>query len=62
MVKENPKNIDKVKKFLSAGSSKSTYEIFEKLGIDITDKNFWLIGIREVENLLEIANNLAQKL
>ena len=61
-VKNNPKFIDRVKDFLSAGSSDSPKNIFKKLGINITDKTFWDKGINEIENLLREATRLAEKL
>jgi oligoendopeptidase F len=61
-VKKDPKFIFKVKEFLSAGLSDSPKNIFAKLGIDITDKNFWIQGIKEVEDLLSETEKLAKKL
>jgi oligoendopeptidase F len=52
-VKQDPKFIEKVKWFLSQGSSDSPKNLFLSLGIDITDKDFWLSGISEVEKLYE---------
>lgn len=51
-VKKDPKFIEKVKVFLSAGSSDSPKNLFSKLGIDISDKNFWNSGLDEVQSLL----------
>lgn len=62
MVQEDPEFIGKVKEFLSAGYSDSPKNIFMKLGIDISGKDFWNKGIDEVENLLEEAEKLAKKL
>lgn len=61
-VKENPAFIEKVKEFLSAGSSDSPRNIFLKLGIDIADKKFWERGLKEVGNLLEETTALARRL
>ena len=61
-VRENPEFINEVKEFLSAGLSDSPKNIFHKLGIDITDKEFWNKGIKEVEDLLEETEKLAKKL
>jgi oligoendopeptidase F len=54
--------IGKVKEFLSAGLSESPKNIFTKLGIDITDSNFWDKGLQEVETLLNNTEKLASKL
>lgn len=62
MVKENPKNIEKVKEFLSAGTSDSPKNIFLNLGIDITKKEFWESGLQEVRDLLKETEELAKKL
>lgn len=61
-VKQNPEFIEKVKDFLSAGTSDSPKNIFLNLGIDITKNEFWLSGIKEISTLLTEAENLAKKL
>lgn len=61
-VKTDPKFIEKVKLFLSAGTSKSPKDIFLEMDIDITKKEFWEEGLREVEGLLEEVETLAKKL
>jgi oligoendopeptidase F len=61
-VKNDPSFILKVKEFLSAGSSDSPKNIFAKLGIDITDRSFWEVGLQEVEALLQETEALAKKL
>ncbi len=61
-VKENPKFIEKVKEFLSAGISDFPKNIFMKMGINISDKEFWDKGLNEVENLLNETETLAKKL
>ena len=60
-IKENPKFIEKVKEFLSAGVSKSAEEIFKDMGIELNEK-FWNAGLDEVEELLNEAQRLAKKL
>jgi oligoendopeptidase F len=62
MVKNDPKNIKKVKEFLSAGSSESPKDIFLKLGIDISKKEFWEKGLNEIRDLLKETEELAKKL
>ena len=61
-VKNDSKFIVKVKEFLSSGLADSPKNIFNKLGIDITDKNFWEKGLSEVENLLSETEKLATDL
>ncbi len=61
-VKKDPAFIHKVKEFLSAGLSDSPRNIFAKLGIDITDRQFWNKGLNEVENLLQETAVLAKKM
>jgi len=61
-VKENPEFIKNVKEFLSAGTSKTPNEIFEKMGININKKEFWEAGLNEVESLLNQTEELAKKL
>jgi oligoendopeptidase F len=62
MVKKDKSSIEKVKKFLSSGTSDSPKNIFMKIGIDITKKDFWDKGLNEVENLLDETEELARKL
>lgn len=40
-------------KFLSAGGSKSPKELVELFGFDIESKEFWNIGLKEVEKMVE---------
>jgi oligoendopeptidase F len=61
-VKKNPKEIEKVKIFLSAGTSDSPKNIFNKIGIDITKREFWNAGLDEIEDLLKEAEKLAKEL
>lgn len=61
-VKKDPKFIEKVKEFLSAGLSTSPRQIFLKTGIDISKKEFWLTGLSEVDTLLKETEKLAKKL
>jgi oligoendopeptidase F len=42
-----------IKGFLEAGEEKSPKKIFNKLGIDISDKNFWKQGLLEIEDFLK---------
>ena len=61
-VKNDARFISKVKEFLSAGSSESPKDIFSRLGINIDDKNFWLKGLKEIDDLLTETSNIAKKL
>lgn len=60
-VKNNPEFINKVKWFLSQGSFDSPKNLFSELGIDISKKDFWLSGIKEVEELIAKVENLISK-
>ena len=62
MVKTDRNNIEKVKQFLAAGASASPKEIFEQIGINISQDDFWMKGINEVRELLEETETLAKKL
>jgi len=61
-VKKNPQFINKVKEFLSAGTSASPKEIFSRMDIDISNPQFWNEGIGEVKQLLEDTEELAKRL
>ena len=53
IVRENKENIRYVKDFFKAGDSKSPKEIFEDIGIDISQKEFWESGILTIEDKLK---------
>ena len=59
MVRQDKQSIEKVKKFLSAGTSESPKNLFKDMGIDITNAKFWNQGLDEVEALLKEAESLA---
>ncbi|HBI35790.1 TPA: hypothetical protein DDY47_02555 [candidate division WWE3 bacterium] len=54
--------VQKVKKFLSMGTSVSPRESFGELGIDIADKGFWMKGLEELDSTVTEAEELARKL
>jgi len=53
--------IEKIKLFLSTGTSKRPREIFKELGIEIS-KDFFLEGLSEMERDFEEIKNLGKKL
>ena len=59
---KNKNFMDKVKIFLSAGTSDSPKNIFFKMGIDISDKKFWEEGLSRIDSLLKETQKLAKKL
>ncbi len=61
-VRRDPRFIEQVKGFLSAGLSASPKTIFADLGIDITNRQFWDQGLDEVERLLNETEALARNL
>lgn len=61
-VRADRSKISGVKKFLSAGISKSPQNIFADTGIDITRPDFWHQGLDEVEHLLRETEALAKNL
>ena len=62
MVKQDPRDVGKVKKILSAGLSMSPKEIFADVGINLAQEDFWSQGLDEVEELLQQTKFLAKKL
>ena len=52
LVKEDTQNIKYVKEFFKAGDSKSPKEIFLDMGMDISKKEFWETGLKEIEEKL----------
>ncbi|HSX41595.1 MAG TPA: M3 family oligoendopeptidase [Candidatus Saccharimonadales bacterium] len=61
-VRQDKRFVAKVKEFLSVGTSKSPKAAFADLGIDISDKQFWVQGLKEIERLLNDTEKLAKKL
>lgn len=61
-VRANPKFINEVKKFLSAGTSQSPREIFAQLGLEIENPVFWQTGLKQFEELLTEAEKLYNKI
>lgn len=61
-VRKDHEFIEKVKEFLSAGTSDSPRNIFLELGIDIRDAGFWNRGIDEISRYLSEAERLAIRL
>ena len=60
--KKDANYIQKIKEFMSAGSSKSSVELFSELGIDITNPSFWSDSVESTQRLLEETIDLAKKL
>ena len=61
-VRKDPKYVDNVSEFLSAGTSDSPKNLFAKMGVNISDEKFWQQGIKEFSDLLDQTWNLARKL
>lgn len=61
-VKNDSKFITKIKTFLELGQSKSTKEIFLDLGVDISKREFWELGIEKIKFNLNQAEKLAKEL
>ena len=49
-IKKDKKFIKKIEQFLSAGGSKSPYQIFKDIGIDTTKSDFFLNGLKKIES------------
>ncbi len=62
MVKEDGGKIELVKNFLKSGTSKAPKELFMEMGVDISKKEFWEIGLKEIEEDLNDVWKLAEKL
>ena len=58
LVDQDKSNISKVKKFLSAGTSKSPKDLFSEMNIDIYSEKFWNDGLEQINQLLNEAERL----
>ena len=61
-VREDKNFIKQIKYFLSAGTSDSPSNIFKTIGIDITQPEFWVQGLAEIDRLLKETEMLAKRL
>lgn len=61
-VRQDPAFMTEVKKFLQTGSADSPKNIFRRLGIDISQPDFWQIGLNEIKASLKETEKLAKKL
>ncbi len=60
--KKDPRFIKKINEALSAGRSKSPYEIFKSIGIDTSKKSFWMDGLKSIEEDIKKLEKMAVKL
>lgn len=56
--KEDASYLKEIEKFLSAGGSKSPYDIFKDIGVDTKDPTFWKSGLKEVERAVNRLDSL----
>jgi oligoendopeptidase F len=62
MVRQDYANIERVKDFLSAGSSKSPKEILAAVDIDINSREFWQNGVDQIKTMLDTTEEIGRKL
>ncbi len=53
---------DKYMELLSAGGSEWPHELVAKMGLDITDPNFWSKGLQSLERMIEEAEDLNEQI
>jgi oligoendopeptidase F len=53
--------VEKIKKFLSAGGSDTPENIFKSIGIDTTKDEFWITGLKLIENDVARLEKLVHK-
>lgn len=59
---KNEKSAGKLIEFMKAGKSKTTFEIFKDVGIDLSDTKFFQKGIDQIKDEVDELYQLAQKL
>jgi oligoendopeptidase F len=59
--KKDKKFMIKIEQFLSAGGSKSPYQIFKDIGIDTTKPDFFLNGLKKIEEEIDVLENLVKR-
>ncbi|MFX0095533.1 MAG: M3 family oligoendopeptidase [Candidatus Hodarchaeota archaeon] len=45
--------VPKLKQLLASGSSKSPRDLVKEIGFDLTDPNFWKLGLKQAERLID---------
>ena len=60
--KEDNSFIKDIKRFLSSGGNKSPKDLFMDIGIDITDPNFFISGLKQIEKDIEKLEKLISKI
>lgn len=58
--KQNPSYLHDIKTFLSAGCSKSPRDIFNDIGIDVSDPKFWQEGLAAIEDDIKTLEKLTK--
>jgi oligoendopeptidase F len=59
--KKDKKFMTKIEQFLSAGGSKSPYQIFKDIGVDTTKPDFFLNGLKKIEEEIIVLEKLVSK-
>lgn len=59
--KEDKNYIEKIKQFLSTGSSMSPEDTFKAIGLDLKNPEFWKNGMKEIENDIKTLEKLINK-
>ena len=59
---KDEKSVDKLNTLLEMGSSKSPKDAFGEIGIDISSKDFWILGLKEIEKEITELEILGKKL
>lgn len=58
---EDKTYIEKIKKFMSLGGSMSPANIFKSIGLDIKKEDFWKIGLKSIEEDINLLEKLINK-
>jgi oligoendopeptidase F len=61
MYKKDPNTINKIRTWYGIGSMVSPTQSFADIGIDINDKQFWLNGLQQIDDLLIQAEQLSKE-
>lgn len=59
--KEDKNYVEKIKQFLSTGSSMSPEDTFKAIGLDLRNPEFWKNGMKEIENDIKLLEKLISK-
>lgn len=61
-VDADPQYIDEFRRLLSTGMSRTSRDLLQSMGLDVSNESVWLMGLNQLSDVLEETKQLAKKL